>query len=99
MVWGIEFKSDIYLSREDYDENIELVQDEINNLEKSIQYIQKQINMFASSNPKDIIPKDWKEEPIRWINNEIDELIEQLCEHNIHQYKLNLYKDYLKEHD
>ena len=36
-------------------------------------------NVF-SSNPKDIIPSEWKEEPIRWLDIEIDNILEQISE-------------------
>ena len=97
MSWGLEFKTNIYLSRQDYGENIAQVQDKIDEIEKYIQNIQNQINMFASANPKDITPKDWEEESIRWINNEIDGLIDQLHEYIVQQYQLELYKEYLEE--
>ena len=34
MSWGIDFTADIFLSRQDYGENIYRVQDEINDLKK-----------------------------------------------------------------
>lgn len=98
MGWGIQFKSDIYLSRQEYVTKQE-VQDKIDELNKDIDSYKNQIKMFASSNPKDIIPDDWKDEPIRWINNQIEELFLLIDEYTVDNYKLQLYLDYLNEQD
>jgi len=34
--------------------------------------------MLAIANPKDLIPSDWTEEPVRFIKNEVDRLMESI---------------------
>jgi hypothetical protein len=53
--------------------------------------------MFASANPKDIIDVEWKEEPINWISNQIDDIMESIEEFSYENYRLNLYLDYINE--
>ena len=33
--------------------------------------IKQKLAMFASANPRDIIPKEWEDEPINYLNNNI----------------------------
>ncbi len=99
MAWGIDFLSNIYLSRQDYQENPYQVEDRIDELEEEINNINTKINMFAVAKPKDIVPNDWAEDGdiILWINKEVDELIEQLHDSIVHKYQLTLYLEYLNE--
>ena len=46
--------------------------------------------MLAIANPKDLIPSDWTEEPVRFIKNEVDRLMESIDENLIDLYKLEL---------
>ena len=43
--------------------------------------------MFASANPKDIVPKEWEDESINYLNNNIQELVEDFT--NIHLQLIN----------
>ena len=97
MGWGIDFKIDIFLSKQDYGENIYQVKDAIYEIERQNEDIKTKLNMFASANPRDIIPTEWSEEPIRWLNNNVDELLSDLNENAINRHKLELYLQYLEE--
>ena len=46
--------------------------------------------MYCSTDIKQIIPEDWSEEPIRWLQNRINELLEQMEEDTITLFKLEL---------
>lgn len=98
MSWGTEFKTDIYLSRQSYSSKYE-VEEEMEKIENSIKDVENRIKMYVSSNPKDIIPDDWNEEPISWLNNNITEEFELYSECLIDRYKLNLYLKYLNENE
>ena len=95
MSWGIDFKADIYLSKQDYSENIFQVQDRIKELNDLITSLIAELKMYASATPSDIVPKEWELEKIRWLNTQIDEIMENLLEYNIEANHLELYKDYL----
>jgi hypothetical protein len=94
MSWGIEFSADIYLIREDFKSKAE-VEDKIKELEQLLIANREELKMFASANPSDIIPIDWKEEPIRWISERITDLLNEIAELTIKVYQLNLYLEVL----
>lgn len=97
MGWGVSYEREMYLHKQDYNDNPLQVQDKIDELEIEINNTKTKINMFASASPKDLLPKDWIEEPIRWINNEVDELIDYLHECIVHKHQLGLYLEYLND--
>jgi hypothetical protein len=96
MGWGIDFKANIFLSKMSFSNESELLE-LIKEKEDDIITYQKQILMYVSSNPKDIVPDDWKDEPIQFLQSEIERLFE------VYDTTLNLlkdlyyYKEYLKD--
>jgi hypothetical protein len=99
MGWGIDFSTDIFLSKQDYGKNEYQVRDAIQEVQLLIANTKNEISMFASANPKDIVPKDWSEEPIKWISATLIELMNDLEENNIQLFKLNLYLEHLQENN
>jgi hypothetical protein len=96
MGWGTDFTTDIFLSRENY-RSIYDLEDKIKEDEKDLENIRSKILMFASSNPKDIIPEDWKEEPINFIHREVNNLLDELYELDMFLNRRYLYLQYLKD--
>jgi hypothetical protein len=96
MSWGIEFKTDIYLSRQSYSSKGE-VEDRITEIDKLIHDCEAELKMYASSTPKDIVPPDSSEETVNWLNIRINETLEILQEHLIERYRLVLYLEYLND--
>lgn len=96
MTWGTDFTADIFLIREEY-QNVVQLDDAITEIDADIKKYETQINMFASATPKDIIPEDWTEEPIRWIADQIFLIITEYNELIIRRYNLELYKEYLQK--
>lgn len=96
MGWGTSFKTDIYLSRIIFNNKIEL-EDKIKENKEYISKLIQKLKMFASANPKDIIDLEWKEEPINWISNQIDNLMESIEEFSYENYRLELYLDYIND--
>jgi len=66
------------------------LENEIEDTKDVIQNQRERILMFASSNPKDVISKDWKEEAIRFIHAEVSQLINELVQDEILLYKMGL---------
>jgi hypothetical protein len=95
MGWGIYFNTQVYLSRMSFSD-IDDVNRKIEENNRSIKDLSCQIKMMGSANPKDIIPDEWKEEPIRWISNEIDSLLELIGDFERENARLYLYVDYLE---
>jgi len=96
MPWGIDFKADIFLSRQNYPTK-HSVEDRIEELDELISECEAKLKMYASSTPKDIIPTDDSEDPIYWIGARIDEELEAYREYVINRYNLDLYLYYLTE--
>jgi hypothetical protein len=96
MGWGTDFNVDLFLSKEQYS-NLGTLEEAIESEELFKTSLEKQILMWASSNVKDIIPKEWKDEPITFINNNVGELLQNYDETCIHIYNLLLYKKSLNK--
>jgi len=98
MGWGINFKTNIYLSRQNFSNKFEV----INKIKGNDEIIKKHediFKMFASSTPKNIIPDDWNEQPIDWLNNSITDELINYNELIIENYNLSLYLNYLIENN
>jgi hypothetical protein len=95
MGWGISFNTKVYLSRQDYQENVELVQYKIDELNKSIESYKSKLKMYASATVRDIIPTEWIDEPIRWVEDQIDTIIECYDEDFALLKNLLAYKEHL----
>lgn len=67
-------------------------------LEKYIEDDKSKILMFCSANPKDIIPEEWKDEPIVFIYNSVQELFDNIHTNETLLYKLCLLKDNFDTH-
>jgi hypothetical protein len=98
MAWGIDFKTTLTLTRQEYS-SIDEVEMQIKEYDKEISNIEVKLKMLISSTPKDIIPDDWKEEPINWLNQYIDEEFTCYQETLIERFKLYEYREYLKENN
>jgi len=98
MAWGIDFNTTLTLMRQEYS-SISEVEMQIKEYDKQISDIEIKLKMLISSTPKDIIPDDWKEEPINWLNQNIDEEFTCYQEILIERFKLYQYIEFLKEND
>ena len=98
MGWGTTFTTDIFLSRMSFDSKSE-VEDKITEINNYVDICKTNIKLYASSTPRDIIPEDWKDEPIQWINNKLDEEFNSLSEYENELRLLNQYLNYLEEND
>lgn len=96
MGFGIDFKTNIFLNRYT-SKNLYEVKSDIEDKEKEIESLKEQILMFGSSNPKDIVPDDWKEAPIIFIQNQINNCFELIMGNKRDIVLLGLYKKYLED--
>lgn len=96
MTWGTRFNIEINIIREKYLSKSE-VEETIKELVDNINDIISKIKMFATSSPSEIVPEDWNDEPINWINNEINDLFIYYDEYLSRHHNLNLYLEYLNE--
>jgi len=96
MGWGIEFKSDIFLSRQSYSSKSE-VEDKISEISESIVDCESKLKMLAIATPKDIVSTEDSGDMINFFNDEVLGLVEELEELTVNRFKLNLYLEYLNE--
>lgn len=96
MSWGIDFTADIYLSKQSYRTVME-VKDRIDVLMREVQDYETTIKMYISANPKDIVAEEWKDDPIVWLKNQVDELFISIHENEVEIYKLGLYAEFLEQ--
>ena len=75
MSWGIEFNTDIYINKLHFS-TLQQLDDLINDLETNNNIYKGEILMFAAATPRDITPEG--EEPIFFIKNRIDVLLEEI---------------------
>lgn len=97
MGWGIDFEASIYLSRQDYQENVELIKDEILELEKGINSSKEKILMYAAATPKDVSMQT--EESVDIISNiqvELNEAFDYIRESTEKILNLTYYQEYLE---
>jgi len=98
MGWGTDFTINIFLNKKIYVSREE-VEDRVEELEADIKGDYNKLMMFASSNIKDIVPKDWNDEPINWLHREIGSILETIEEYQYELFNLQLYLDYLKKNN
>ena len=96
MGWGTEFNIEMFLSKKTFRTLYE-VECDIETNKGYIESNKKKILMFASANIQDIIDPEWKEEPINWLYNQINRLLEDNEEMLIENYNLELYAKYIEE--
>jgi len=99
MGWGIEFPIDIYLSRQNYQENKSLVQDAIDECITNISEYQKELLMYASANVQDVCDPEWISEPIAWLKMKVNELTNDILEEQTKLVNLQYYLEYLTEQE
>lgn len=75
MSWGTDFTAEIFLSRMTFRNESEL-KNKISEVEEDIASACNELMMYAASNPRDIVPKEWEEDAITFIKNKIKDLME-----------------------
>lgn len=94
MGYGTTFNTEIYLNRQTFRGLYEL-DAKIKEYSTIIDDYKTQLYMFTVANPKDIVPKEWEEEPIRWIKSSISELLNSIEEYQHDLYNLQLFKSHI----
>ena len=96
MGWGTQFKADIYINKQVFKSTYEL-DDKIEELSSTLNMYKALLKQYASATPRDIVPKEWEGEPIEWLNNKVDEIVDSFEELQYDLYRLRLFKDHLEE--
>jgi hypothetical protein len=96
MGFGTSFKTEVYLNRQLFS-HLSEVEERVEDRRLQIEDIKRRLLMFASSNVRDIVPDDWKEEPINWINNHVGDLLSDLIIDVREFIQLEAFVEYVKE--
>lgn len=99
MSYGVEFTADIFLSHQDYGENIYRVQDEINDLKKYIQDLKERMLMLVAGGKDMVNTKDCGDnecDAVDVLHNKFTDMLNLYNEYQTQLYDLYLYKEYLE---
>ena len=73
MGWGTTFNCEIFLSKLEITSE-ERLKDLIKDRELTLVEIRQKLAMLVSSNPRDIVPDEWKDVPINYLWGEVENL-------------------------
>ena len=96
MGWGTTFKIDVDIPKESIN-TLSDVNDRIEDLKVLIESSKDNIRMMCSSTPKDIVPKEYEDDILMFLGNELDDTFSYMEENYrllLSYYKL---KEYLTE--
>ena len=102
MGWGIDFTADIYLSRQNYNENINEVQEEIDRLEEVNRGYKEQMLMMVMGGASSVVTKDEegnKCDPVEVLHAKFSEILGYYEENLSKIIDLSYYLKYLKERE
>lgn len=100
MSWGIDFTADIYLSRQNYHENVYEVEEKIEELKDYNQDIKERMLMMLMGGVNSVNLNDCEGNPcdgVDVLHNKFCELLNLYDENNGKIYDLAHYKTYLEE--
>ena len=98
MGWGIEFKTDVYLSRQSYASKHEVL-DRIDEINTDINEMDTRLYMYAASTPRDVVVGQDVEDAVSWTHVTLQPLLEEYKEQIYNRTLLGLYVDYLTENE
>lgn len=99
MSWGIDFTADIFLSKQDYGENVHRVQDEIDDLKKKRQLLKEKMLMLAVGGKNLVSATDcegYECDAVDALHTTFSDILELYDQYNSQIYDLYLYKEYLE---
>lgn len=100
MSFGVDFTADIFLSRQDYGENIYRVQDEIDHIKKQCQDLKEQMLMLVAGGKSMVNTKDSGDnecDAVDVLHNKFTDMLNLYDEYKSNLYDLYLYKEYLED--
>lgn len=99
MSYGIEFTADIFLSRQDYGENVYRVQDEIDELKKYSADLKERMLMLVAGGKDMVNTRDCEgidTDAVDVLHLKFKDMLELYDEYQTELYDLYLYKEYLE---
>lgn len=99
MSWEIDFTADIYLSGQNYHENIYEVEEEIESLKEKNQDIKERMLMMVIGGVNSVSLKDkegYNIDGVDVLHQKFTDRLKRYDENNIKIYELQAYKEYLE---
>lgn len=99
MSWGINFTADIFLSRQDYGENVYAVQEEIDSLVRQNRSLKERMMMMVTGGVSSVCTKDMDGnecDPVDILHAKFSDLLTMFDENNTRIIDLGYYKQYLE---
>lgn len=96
MSWGIDFKADVFLQRESFVSKLE-VEDAIEECYDDMEDVKKRIAMYMASSLSEVVPKDWEEDKVLFLRNELVDLFQSYDDYFRRALKLEMFLEYLKD--
>lgn len=99
MSWGIDFTADIFLSRQNYGENVYCVQDEIDDLKKYRADLKERMLMLVAGGKDMVNTKDCEDnecDAVDVLHLKFKDMLSLYDEYQSKLYDLYLYKEYLE---
>lgn len=96
MSWGIDFKADVYLIRESFASKLE-VEDVIEECYDDMEGVKKRIAMYMASSLSEVVPKDWEEDKVLFLSNELADLFQSYDDYFRRSLRLEMFLEYLKD--
>ena len=87
---GTDFTANIFLNRMVFSSKYEL-ESRIKDAEDTITNMEKQLAMYAVANPRDLIPSDWNDSPVEWVQSRIEEIMDNYQQEFRNLVNLNHY--------
>ena len=102
MSWGIDFTADIFLPRQDYEEDVYAVQEEIDSLIQQNQSLKERMMMMVTGGVSSVNTKDEggnECDPVDILHTKFSELLAMFDENNTRIIDLGYYKQYLENRE
>jgi hypothetical protein len=99
MGWGTDFSVNVFLNKLIV-ENKYQAEDMIAELDEYIEDYKRKLAMYAASNPNDLVrDTEWKDQPVDWLNMQINEIWEDLLDAHQRKIYLDLYIEHLEQEE
>jgi hypothetical protein len=86
----ISIRREIFISEEDLIERIHFYEEQLNNC-------RAKLVALTASNPRDIIPEEWKDQSIDYLFNKVSDILSELEEYTVLLFKCEMFLDYLRD--
>jgi len=94
MGWTTTFKPQIYLNGVIFN-SLDDIDTQIYNIENKLSYNKRLIHQYTSASLKDIVPPDHIDDPIYWLDKNINNILSEIEDDYYTLFKLNLFKNHI----